>query len=89
MALFLSSVSITVVLTGSIAGDTGPTIIFIKGEKKRPQFTKKILEKHGLAPGYTIVMTPNAYMTDEAWVLILKAVLKGYRSIPFVRDNPQ
>ena len=68
--LFLSRVSITVVQTGSTSGDTGPTIILLKGEKKRPQFTEKCLEKHGLAPGSTIVMTQNAYMTDEAWALI-------------------
>ena len=74
---------------GSTAGDTGPTLIFLGGEKKRPQFTKKFLEKHGLAPGSTIVMTSNAYMTDEAWVLVSKSVVKGYRPMPFVRDNPQ
>ena len=28
-------------------------------------------------------------MTDKAWVLLLKAVVKGYRSIPFVRGNQQ
>ena len=65
MALFLSRVSITVVRTGSIAGDTGPNIILIKGENKRPQFTNKLLEKHGLAPGSTIFMTPNTYTAEN------------------------
>ena len=69
-ALFLGCVSITVVQTGSTAEDTGPTRIFFKGEKKSTRFTEKLLEKHGLAPGSTIVITPNAYMTDETWVLL-------------------
>ena len=89
MSLILSRVSITVVRTGSTAGVTGPTIILLKGEKKRQQFTDGFLEKHGLAPGSTIIMTPNAYMTDKAWVLVSEAIVKGYRSMPLVRDNPQ
>ena len=57
--LFLSRVRINVLQTMSTAEDTGPTIILLKGENNRPQFTDKLLEKHGLAPGYTIVMTSN------------------------------
>ena len=75
--------------TGSTAGDTGPTLILLKSEKKRPKFINKCLEKHGLTPVSTIVMTPNAYMTDKAWVLVSKVVVKGYRSMSFVRCNPQ
>ena len=55
--LFLGRVSITVVRTWSTAGDTGPTIVLLKGENKRPQFTDEFLEKHGLESGSTIVMT--------------------------------
>ena len=77
MSLILSRVSITVVRTGSTAGVTGPTIILLKGEKKRPQFTDGFLEKHGLAPGSTIIMTPNTYMTDKEWVLVSKVIVKG------------
>ena len=77
MSLILSRVSITVVQTGSTAGVTGPTIILLKGEKKRQQFTDEFLEKHGLAPGSTIIMTPNAYMTDKAWVLVSKAIAES------------
>ena len=36
-----------------------------------------------------MVMTPNSYMTDKAWVLVSKEVVKGYRLVIFVRDNPQ
>ena len=77
------------VRTGSTAGHTGPTIILLKGEKCRPRFTDNFLERHGLAPGSTIIMTPNAYMTDEAWLLATKAIVKGYRSMPGMKDNPQ
>ena len=87
--LFLSRVSIAVVRTGSTAGDTGPTIIFIKGEKKRPKFTEKLLKKHRILLGSTIAVTTNAYMTDKSCVLVFKSVVKGYRSMTFVYDNPQ
>ena len=88
-SLFLSRVSITVVRTGSTTGDTGPTIIFFNGENKRPQFTNKLLNNHRLAPGSIIVMTSNTYITEEVWVLVSKAVVNGYRLMPFVRDNTQ
>jgi hypothetical protein len=65
------------VRTGSTAGSTGPTVILVKSEKKRLILTDKFLEKHGLATGSTIIMTPNAYMTDKAWVLISKAIAES------------
>ena len=75
MALVQSCVSITVMRTGTTAGDTGPTVILLEGEKKRLLFTDEFLERHGLAPGSNIIMTPNSYMMNKVWVLVSKAIV--------------
>ena len=80
--------SITIVRTGTCAGTTGPTIFLLKGTTKRAAYTDAFLEKHGLAKGSTIIMTENAYMTDEAWLQVSQAIVKGYRNLPYVKDNP-
>jgi hypothetical protein len=41
-----------------------------------------------MAFGSTIVMMENAYMTDDAWVEASYSIVKEYRSMPFVADNP-
>jgi hypothetical protein len=82
------SVSITVVRMGTVAGDTGPTIFLLKGTKKWTFFTNDFLQRHGMAIGVTIIMTENAYMTEEAWLESSQLIVKGYRSMPFVADNP-
>ena len=81
--------SITIVRTGTCAGTTGPTIFLLKGKgKPKAAFTDEFLLKHGLALGSTIIMTDNAFMTDEAWLEASKAIVKGYRSLPYVKENP-
>jgi hypothetical protein len=83
-----SRVSITVVRTGTVAGNTGPTIFLLKGTKKRAFFTNNFFMRHGMAIGLAIVMTENAYMTEDAWVEASYSIVKGYCSMPFVADNP-
>ena len=34
-------------------------------------------------------MTENAYMTEEAWEGMAPSIVKGYRALPVVKDNPQ
>ena len=86
-----SRLSITVVRTGNSAGETGPTIILCKGTKanKHASFTDEFLVKQGLAPGSTILMTENAYMTDDAWGECTPHLLEGYRKMPVIEDNPE
>ena len=80
-------VSITMVRTGTTGGTTGPTIFILKGAKRRKEFTNKFLLKYGCAVGSTIIMTENAYMTDEAWLKAAKAIVRGYRELPYVKEN--
>ena len=32
-------------------------------------------------------MTENAYMTDEAWLQASEAIVRGYRSLPYIAEN--
>ena len=42
-------------------------------------FTDEYLVKHGAAPFSTIVMTPSAFLTDEAWEKFVPSLIKGIR----------
>jgi hypothetical protein len=35
-----------------------------------------------------VIMTPNAYMTDEAWKEVVPHLCKGIRSMKGIRDHP-
>ena len=59
--------SITLYRTGAIGGATGLTAFLMKGKMKRSGFTNEFLMKHGAVEGSTIVMTPTAFMMEEAW----------------------
>ncbi len=79
--------SITVMHTGTASGITGPTIFLLKGTKHRNNFNNDNLLRYGMAKGSTILMTENAYMTDDAWLEASKAIVKGYRQLPFLKEN--
>ena len=79
--------SITVVRTGTASGITGPTIFLLKGTKHRDNFNNVYLLRYGMAKGSTILMTENAYMTDDAWLEASKAIVKGYHQLPFMKEN--
>jgi cyclophilin family peptidyl-prolyl cis-trans isomerase len=66
--------SITMFRTGTSEGTNGPTAFVMKGVKRRAGYTDAYLVQEGCAEGSTIAMTPNAIMTDEAWIEISKKV---------------
>jgi hypothetical protein len=83
-----SCCSITVVRMGTMSGTTGPTFFLMKGATRRKNFTNDYLIKYGMKPGSTIVMTKNAFMTDDAWLKVSKAIVKGYCLMPLIKENP-
>ncbi len=83
-----SHCSITVVRTGTMLGTTGPAFFLMKGATRRKNFTNDYLIKYGMKPGSTIVMTENSHMTDDAWLKVSKAIVKGYRLMLLIKDNP-
>mgnify|MGYP001031646604 CR=1 FL=1 len=72
--------SITIVRVGNAAGSNGPLIFLAKGKSMDVPALKN-LEKLGAPKCSTIVMTPNAYMTDEAWATVAVSLCKGIREM--------
>ena len=79
--------SITMVRVGSTES-AGPTAFLLAGKKKREGFTDSFLERNGAEKGSTIIMTPTAFMTDEAWIELAKALAKAIRDMPIIKDHP-
>ena len=84
-----SRVSITLVRTGSAGGSTDPTDFLLKGENATVIILIVFLEDRGLAPGSTVIMTENSFMTNVAWAQCTKRLIKGYRSVTYMKENPQ
>ena len=59
--------SATMYRSGNAAGNNGPTVFAMAGVRRKAAYTDEFLENNGGAPGTTIVMTDNAFMTDAAW----------------------
>ena len=85
-----SCVSITMYRTVSVSGITGPTIFILEGKKRRVISSDKLLLINGVTIGSTIIMTPTASMTEEAWENDTSNITEGLRNIdPKVKANPQ
>jgi hypothetical protein len=72
--------------TGSIGGKTGPTFFPLAGKQKRPSYDDSFLVENGAAPNSSIIMTENAFMTDdEAWDQIAPKAAIGIREMPVIQ----
>ena len=76
-----SRASITMYRTGCVNGDTGPTMFLLKGKCKRKHYTDEFLKQYGAKPGSTVIMTPSAFMTIEAWEQMTPKLVKGLCNI--------
>ena len=61
----------------------------MKGKRRKAGFTNAFLEAEGAAHRSTMAMTENAFMTDAAWEEIADDIVRGYRLLLVVQDNPQ
>ena len=59
--------SITLLRTGSSVGQTGASIIIVKGKRVRDHINTKYLMDWGASVSSRIVATENAFMTTETW----------------------
>ena len=80
--------SITILRTAACGGATGPTTFLMNGAKIKTGYTDQFLRKHGAAPGSSVVMTPSAFMTEDAWLEIAAKRADGIRAMPVIRDHP-
>lgn len=89
-----SRLSITAVECGNAAGDDGPSVYLLEG-KEIPASIKglygnsKYLQRCGAPANSFVVMTPSAFMTNEAWDDMAEALGKGIREVAIVRDHPE
>jgi len=82
-----SRASITSLRVGTAAGTQGPFIFLAKGSRiDRPSL--KNIFKEQCPSGSSIIVSPLAYVTDEAWLELVPGFCKGIRDMPVVRDNP-
>ena len=82
--------SVAMICTGTAAGGHGPVIFLCKGEKELipPSLRGDLSEKHGLPVGSCVIATPDAFLTDDAWLELVSVLCKGIRQMPVVKDNP-
>ena len=80
--------SITSVRVGSAGNVDGPRFYLAKG-KEIEMSAFKDFTKHFPAPeGSRVIMTPNAYMTDDAWVELVPFLCRGIRAMERIKDHP-
>ena len=80
--------SSTLVRTGVFAGTNGPTCFLMAGQNRRTGYDDDYLLRYGCAPGSQILMTENAFMTEDCWERMTPKLVQGYRSLPYIKENP-
>lgn len=73
--------SITLVRCGFASNASGPTFVLLAGITINPAYSDKFLHEHGAALHSKIIMTPTAFLTDEAWKLIVPHLIEGLRHV--------
>ena len=79
--------SITVVRVGSSANVDGPRFYLAKGKEIELNSFKNFTNSFNAPEGSRVVMTPSAYMTDEAWREVVPDLCKGIRCMEGIRDH--
>ncbi len=82
--------SVTIVCIGSVSGKTGPWIFLLKGKKElEKNHPLRNLEHNfpGVLAGSKVVMTSNAYMTNEAWIKLTPFIANGIRNMAVIKDH--
>jgi hypothetical protein len=81
--------SVTIVCIGSASGETGPWIFLLKGKKELEwNHPLRKLDFPGVPAGSKVIMTPNAYMTNEVWIKLTPFIANGIRKMPVIKDHP-
>ena len=85
-----SRTSITAVRCGSSSGTDVSRVFLAKGSDSPPSnMAPGKFERNHIAPsGSGVIMSPNAFMTDEGWKETVKIVVQGIRAAPVICDYP-
>ena len=73
---------------GSAAGVDGPRIFLAKGQRLDYDTFKAFTKHHKAPAGSCVEMTPNAYMTNDAWRKIVPKLCEGIRQMKGICDHP-
>ena len=68
---------ITIFRMGNAADNSSPLIFLAAGKKLESKALKK-LDRKGHPPGYTVILTPSAYMTDVAWIQLVNIFAREF-----------
>ena len=71
----------TLIRSGCAGNVSGPTFFLPPDKTRKPEFSDRFLEKHGVARFSTIIMIPNGYLNDDVWVEIVPLLIKGIRYV--------
>lgn len=70
--------TISIVRVGSAANVDGPRFFLAKGKEIELDSFKKLDSYYKVPEGSRVIMTPNAYMTDEAWKEVVPHLCRGF-----------
>jgi hypothetical protein len=83
--------SITSVRCGMASGEEGPYIFLAKGQKIERSSLRGDISRRGavrLPIGSRVLMSPNAYMTDEVYLNLVPFLCQGNRQMPVIKEHP-
>ena len=80
--------SITTVRTGFTSGHQGAYFFLAKGKKLDRKKFKNLCLFFKAPEGSEVIMTPNAFMTDEAWLELVPKLCQSIRKQEVIRDHP-
>ena len=73
---------------GSAGGVDGPRIYLAKVQQLEYKSLINFCKHHDAPAGSCVEMTPNAYMTTEAWRKICPDLCKSIRNMEVIVDHP-
>ena len=80
--------SITSLRVGFSSREQGAYFFLAKGVKLDRKKFKNLPKYFKAPPGSEIIMTPNAFMTDEAWLTIVPKLCKAIRQMNVICEHP-
>jgi hypothetical protein len=80
--------SITTLRTGFASGEQGAYFFLAKGKKLDRHKFKNLVKNFDAPEGSEVIMTPNAFMTDDAWLEIVPKLCRAIRKQKVIKDHP-
>ena len=79
--------SITTVRTGFCSGDQAGYYFLAKGKRPERNNSKDLCKNFNAPKGSKLIMTPIAYMTDDAWLELVPHLCKSIREMNVIKEH--